>query len=166
MKKAGINKVQVFTSTAPGASANDMCLLLREAAAPAGLDVEVVVSPADSYWGAVWMAKPICVSGWNPRPTADLMLSVASLSDAPWNETQWKSDPFDQLLVLARGELDKAKRYELYCEAQRILHDDGGVGMLGFYNYIDASNDTVGGFEPHPAGFMRNAFMMYEVWAT
>ena len=164
LKKAGVDKVQLHTSTAPGDGAIDACLLYREAAKPAGLDLEVVTAPADSFWSAVWMKVPFCISGWNPRPTADLMLSIANKSDAPWNETFWKSERFDELLVLARGELDNDKRAEMYCEALRLLHDEGGVGMLGFYNYIDGASDQIQGFEGHPNGFMRNAFMLNELW--
>jgi len=110
------------------------------------------------------MQQPFVVSGWNPRPTADLMLTTANKSDASWNETQWKSDAFDTLLVQARGELDRAKRSEMYCEMQRMLHDDGGVGMIAFYDYIDARRENVKGFEPHPAGIARNANFSTEVW--
>ena len=164
LKKAGVDKVQLHTSTAPGDGAIDAALLYREAAKPAGLDLEVITAPADSYFSAVWMQVPFCVSGWNPRPTADLMLSVANVSTAPWNESFWKNERFDKLLVLARGELDKDKRQALYCEAFTLLHEDGGVGMLGFFNYIDGASDSIQGYEGHPNGFMRNAFMLYELW--
>ena len=164
LKKAGVNKVQLHASTASGAGSTESALVYSEAAKPAGLDLEVISAPADSYWSAVWMTVPFCISGWNPRPTADLMLSIANVSTAPWNESFWKNERFDKLLVLARGELDQAKRQAMYCEAMGLLHEDGGVGMLGFYNYIDGANDTIQGYEGHPNGFMRNAFMLSELW--
>ena len=166
LKKAGMEGagIELHTSEQATIGAEAIALLYAEAAKPAGLNVKVTVAPPGSYWDAVWMQKPLVVSGWNPRPTADLMLTTANKSDGPWNETQWKNERFDQLLIQARGELDNARRKQMYCEMQRMLHDDGGVGMLGFYDYIDARRDNVMGFEPHPAGIARNALFSTEVW--
>ena len=109
------------------------------------------------------MQVPLCVSGWDARPTADLMLTIANKSDGSWNETAWGSERFDELLVAARGETDAAKRKGMYCEMQRLLHDDGGVGMLGFYDMIDSRRDNVVGFDPHPAGYNRDAFFATDI---
>ena len=166
LKKAGMEgaTIELTTSEQATIGAEALALLFAEGAKPAGLNVKVTVAPPGAYWDAVWMQVPICVSGWNPRPTADLMLTTANKSDGSWNETQWKSEKFDKLLIEARGELDQARRKEMYCEMQRMLHDDGGVGMLGFYDYIDARRDNVMGFEPHPAGIARNAMFSTELW--
>ncbi len=166
LKKAGMEgaTIELHTSEQAGDGAEAIAVLYKEAAKAAGLNIKVMVAPAGSYWSAVWMQKPFVVSGWNPRPTADLMLTTANKSDGSWNETQWKSERFDQLLVAARGELDQNKRADMYCEMQRLLHDDGGVGMLGYYDYIDARTEKVKGFEPHPAGLARNAMFGTELW--
>ena len=70
--------------------------------------------PEDGYWSETWMQKPFCGSYWGGRPTADLMLSVAYLSDAAWNESFWYREEFDKLVKEARAELDFAKRKEMY----------------------------------------------------
>jgi len=44
------------------------------------------------------------------RPTANIMMTLAFKGDAAWNETRWKNDKFDQLLVDVRGETDADKR--------------------------------------------------------
>ena len=164
LKKAGINKIQLRTSSVAGPGALEAPLLLREAAKEAGLEVEIVTEPGDSYWSAVWMQKPLYVTSWNPRPTADLILTICNRSDAAWNETRWMNERFDELLVKARGELDQDKRLAMYCEMQEMLHDDGGVAMLGFFNYVEGLKDRIQGYEGHPAANMRNAFMMSEPW--
>lgn len=166
LEKAGMAgaTLKLHTSEQATIGAEALALLYQEAAKPAGLNIEVAVVPPGAYWETAWMQQAFVVSGWNPRPTADLMLTTANKSDASWNETQWKSEAFDKLLVEARGELDQAKRSQMYCEMQRMLHDDGGVGMIAFYDYIDARRDKVGGFEPHPAGIARNANFSTEVW--
>ena len=166
LKKAGMEgaTIELQTSEQATAGAEAIALLISEAAKPAGLDMKVTVVPPAAYWETAWMQQPLVVSGWNPRPTADLMFTTANKSDASWNETQWKNAKFDELLIAARGELDNDKRQGMYCEMQRMLHDDGGVGMIAYYDYIDVKRDTVMGFEPHPAGMARNAFFSTEVW--
>lgn len=166
LNKAGMNSltIKLHTSDQATVGSEAIALLCKEAAKPAGLNYEVVNVPPGSYWQTAWMQQPFVVSGWNPRPTADLMLTTANKSDGSWNETQWKNERFDKLLIEARGELDVAKRQEMYCEMQRMLHDDGGVGMMAYYDYIDARRSNVMGFEPHPAGFARNAFFGTELW--
>jgi len=166
LKKAGMEgaTIELQTSEQATAGAEAIALLISEAAKPAGLDMKVTVVPPAAYWETAWMQQPLVVSGWNPRPTADLMFTTANKSDASWNETQWKNAKFDELLIAARGELDNDKRKGMYCEMQRMLHDDGGVGMIAYYDYIDVKRDTVMGFEPHPAGMARNAFFSTEVW--
>lgn len=168
LKKAGMENGSIILHTSDQAVVNSeaIALLYKEAARAANLNVEVKVAPPGSYWSKVWMQVPFCVSGWNPRPTADLMLTIANKSDGSWNETKWGNARFDQILTQARGELDKTKRAELYCEMQRMLHDDGGVGMLAFYDLIDSKRDNVMGFDPHPAGYNRNAFFSSEVWLS
>ena len=166
LKKAGMEGITIDLHTSDQATNNSeaIALLCKEGAKPAGLNYNVVVVPPGSYWTTAWMQQPFVVSGWNARPTADLMLSIANKSDGGWNETQWKSERFDKLLAEARGELDNAKRKEMYCEMQRMLHEDGGVGMMAFYDLIDAKRSNVGGLDPHPAGMGRNAFFSTEVW--
>ena len=44
-------------------------------------------------------------------------------SDAPWNEANWKSPKFDQMLVAARGEPDDAKRKKIYGDMQVLVHE-------------------------------------------
>jgi len=165
LKKSGMEGASIilYTSDQAVSGSEAIALIYAEGAKASGMDLQVQVSPPGSYWSKVWMQVPLCVSGWDPRPTADLMLTIANKSDGSWNETAWGSEHFDELLVAARGETDAAKRKEMYCEMQRLLHDTGGVGMLGFYDLIDSRRDNVVGFDPHPAGYNRNAFFSTEI---
>jgi peptide/nickel transport system substrate-binding protein len=168
LKKAGMEGGSIILHTSDQAVVNSeaIALLYKEAAKGAGLNVDVKVAPPGSYWGKVWMQVPFCVSGWNPRPTADLMLTIANKSTSSWNEAAWGTEHFDQVLTQARGELDQSKRADMYCELQRMIHDDGGCGMLAFYDLIDSKRDNVMGFDPHPAGYNRNAFFTSEIWLS
>jgi len=128
----------------------DAATLYREHAAAGGIDLVIQRVPDDGYWSDTWMQAPFCGSYWGGRPTADLMLSVAYQSDAAWNETYWKREDFDTLLKEARGELDTAKRKEMYAELQRMVHDDCGEIIPMFNNYLYGAADNLEGFVPAP----------------
>ncbi len=138
VKQAGLDKLQVELSAADAAypGAVDAAVLYSAAAEKAGIELKVIREPNDGYWSNVWMKKPWSAVYWNGRPTEDWMLSTAYAGGAPWNDTFWKHDKFDKVLVEARAELDSAKRREMYAELQTILHNEGGVVIPMFANYV------------------------------
>ncbi len=71
------------------------------------------------------------------------MMTTAYYSKAKWNDTFWKSERFDKLLVDGRAETDQKLRAEMYAEMQQILHDDGGIHVLMFNNYVSAHTTKV-----------------------
>ena len=71
------------------------------------------------------------------------MFSTAYAEAAPWNDTFWRNERFNKLLVEARSELDGARRRELYVEMQRIIRDEGGAIIPLFPNSILAMNKRV-----------------------
>ncbi len=71
------------------------------------------------------------------------MFSTAYSDGAAWNDTFWKHERFNKLLLEARAELDSAKRREMYGEMQKIVSDDGGVVVPMFNNYVFAMSTKV-----------------------
>src|SRR5262249_34441224 len=53
--------------------------LYQQMAADAGIKVNIINSPADSYWNEIWLKRPFLTSTWGGRPTAEA-LSIAYLS--------------------------------------------------------------------------------------
>jgi peptide/nickel transport system substrate-binding protein len=145
LKKAGFEtlKIDFSTSDAAFVGAVDAALLMQQQAGAAGIDINVIREPADTYWDNVWLKKPWCMSYWGGRPTCDWMFTTAYASDAAWNETQWKHPRFNELLVKARAEIDDAKRAGMYAEMQQLVHDDGGAVILMFNNYVSANSKLV-----------------------
>lgn len=149
LKKAGMEGInlQLSSSDAAFAGAVDAALLLKASAAKAGINIEVVQEPKDGYWSNVWNKKAWSACYWGGRPTADWMFSSAYVKDQKWNDTDWRTGPaadrFNQLVKMARAELDEAKRKEMYVEAQTILHNNGGLICPMFANYIMALNKKV-----------------------
>ena len=163
LKKSGITEAEI--EAAPTASGiMDFCLLQQANARKIGLDLKIKRVPTDGYWSTGWQQKPLNVTGWNMRPTANIMFSISTKGDAPWNDTFWKNDRFDQLLVEARGVTDPGLREEMYCEMQQLASDGTGVVVPWYANYIDARSTKVRGLSEVPLGMFGGQEWPDTVW--
>ncbi|MEM7224746.1 MAG: ABC transporter substrate-binding protein [Pseudomonadota bacterium] len=146
LKQAGAEGLTVDLSSADAAfnGAVDAAVLYKEHAAKAGITINVVREPNDGYWSNVWNKKPWCACYWGGRPTEDWMFSAAYSNDAKWNDTVFRNDKFNDLLIEARAELNDDKRRELYGEMQQILSDEGGTLCPMFANHVHAVSTKVG----------------------
>jgi peptide/nickel transport system substrate-binding protein len=149
LKKAGMEgvKLDLSSSDAAFAGAVDAALLIKDSAAKAGLNINVVREPKDGYWSNVWNKKPWSACYWSGRPTEDWMFSAAYTAGGTWNDTAWHTgaaaDRFNKLVVQARAELDTSKRRELYYECQVIVNEHGGALVPMFANFILAVDKSV-----------------------
>ncbi|TLV23476.1 ABC transporter substrate-binding protein [Klebsiella indica] len=166
LKKAGMDSlaVELSSSDAAFAGALDAAALFQDQAKKGGIQVSIKRQPADSYWDDVWMKAPFCMGYWGGRPTADQMFSTAWQSTAKWNDTHWKNEKFDALLLQARSLLDDRKRAEIYGELQSIARDDGGAMIPLFGDYLDAASKKVGGIAPHPLFNFMGGHLAERVW--
>ncbi|MCH6581746.1 MAG: ABC transporter substrate-binding protein [Gammaproteobacteria bacterium] len=146
LKKAGMTSLKVDLSAADAAFAGavDAAVLYKEHAAKAGININVVREPNDGYWSNVWMKKPWGMCYWGGRPTEDWMFSVAYSETASWNDSFWKHDRFNKILLQARAELDDGKRRQLYYEMQEIVSNEGGVLVPMYASYVYAMHKSIG----------------------
>ncbi len=120
--------------------------------------------PSDGYWSNYWLKAPVHFGNINPRPTPDILFSLLYKSDAPWNESQYKSEKFDKMLIEARGLARSTKRKEIY-------NADAGDDFRGSRHrypglHLECGRDLekLKGLEPNPlGGMMGYAFAEY-VW--
>jgi peptide/nickel transport system substrate-binding protein len=166
IRKAGLENTEIefYSSEGAGSGALAAAQHVQQSANQAGVNVKVVNAPADSYWSAVWMQKPIFSSTWDPRPVPDAIFSTAFGGGAPYNETRWKNEHFDKILKEARSITDFSKRKEIYDEMQLMLHENGGHVILGFRNYVDAASNEVKGITPHGSGPLGFFQMQRTAW--
>ena len=145
LKQAGLDSLDVNLSAAdsvmPGAV--DMCVLFGEHAKAAGININAVREPADGYWSDVWLKKPFVFVTWGARPTPDNIFTLTYKHDAAWNESHWKNDRFNELLLQAKAELDDNLRGEMYKEMCQISRDDGGTIIPFFRNYVYARHGNL-----------------------
>ena len=165
LKQAGLTSVTVDLSVAdaafPGAVA--AALLFKDQAARAGVNVNVIRESDDGYWSKIWRQKNFVGVDWYGRPTVDWLYSTTLAKGAAWNDTKFENERFSTLLDAGRVETDESKRAKIYQEMQQIVHDDGGLIVVAFANYIDGcsnkiANGDIGGVYP-----MDN-FKMTERW--
>ena len=166
LKKAGLTslKIDLSASNAAFAGSVDCAVLMQAAAKKTGIDINVVREPSDGYWSNVWMKKPWCMSYWGGRPTVDWMMTTAYKGGADWNDTFWKNDRFDELLGKARAETDQAKRAAMYAEMQQILHDDGGIIVLMFNDWVSVSSKKVAHGKINSNYDDDGGYMFYRWW--
>ncbi len=144
-KKTGLGDAPIDISTADSITtgAVDAMVLYAEHAKAAGINLNVVREPNDGYWSDVWLTKPFCMVTWGARPTPDVMYSLTYKKGAPWNETRWENERFNEVLLQAKGELDDAKRAEMYHEMGMLLRDDGGTVLPYFPNFVFGRRSNV-----------------------
>jgi len=145
LNQAGLSDLTVDLHVADAAfqGAVDAGQLYAEDAAKAGITINVVREPNDGYWSNVWLKKPWCACYWGGRPTEDWMFSTAYAKGAPWNDTNWANERFNELLVKARAELDEDLRADMYHEMQALCRDDGGTVVPMFSNYVMGMSDRI-----------------------
>ncbi len=166
LKEAGLDTLDVSIHVADAAFAGcvDSALLYSETAAGAGINIEVVREPNDGFWSNVWMVKPWSATYWGGRPTEDWMFSTTYSAGAPWNETFWDNEKFNTLLVEARGELDEAKRREMYYEMQDLVCNQGGIVIPMFGNYVMGLTDKIAHPEEVSNLWTLDGFRAVERW--
>ncbi|NSY38431.1 twin-arginine translocation signal domain-containing protein [Leisingera sp. ANG59] len=166
MKKAGHDgAILLRTSDNSFPGAPDASALFQQSLSSAGIQLDVKREPNDGYWSEVWNAKPFCTSYWGGRPTQDQMFTTAYLSTADWNDTRFNNEQFDQMLVAARGELDVAKRTQMYADMSTILRDEGGLICPMFNDFVEATTDKVDGFvEGIPGQVLMNGYAASKLW--
>ncbi|WP_249676094.1 ABC transporter substrate-binding protein [Pseudomonas abieticivorans] len=165
LKKAGMADVKMPIVASPAATGSvDIAVLLQQSAKQAGLNLTVNRLPPDGYWSNHWMKHPISFGNINPRPNADIIFSQFFQSSAPWNESGWKNEQFDQLLMLARGETDDAKRSKMYADMQTLVHDHCGIGIPVFISNIDGVDARIKGYGTNPLGGFMGYMFSEQVW--
>ena len=164
-EKAGVmgQTIPIVASDAATSSV-DMATIVQQAGAEIGMKFDVQRAPSDGYWSNYWLKAPICFGNINPRPTPDILFSLLYSSDAPWNETQYKSEKFDRMMVEARGALDDEKRKAIYWDMQAMVANEAGTIIPAYLSSVDAISTKLKGLRANPlGGMMGYAFAEY-VW--
>ena len=164
-EKAGLlgQTIPVVASDAATSSV-EMATLLQQAGQEIGMTFDIQRVPSDGYWSKYWLVAPVHFGNINPRPTPDILFSLLYTSDAPWNESQFRNEKFDRLVLEARGSLDDAKRKEIYDECQVMVSNEAGTAIPVWLSDMDAKTSRLQGLETNPLGGQMGYAMAEYVW--
>ena len=125
LKQAGYEDgldLTLFTSSSGGGAMIPLATVMKEKAAPAGINIEIINTPETAYWSDVWLQEPFTTVWWGGRPPYEAF-SVVYASGATWNESYWDSPEADSLLkdAQSQGNLDDQK--ETFGKLQCLVVD-------------------------------------------
>ena len=110
----------LFTSSSGGGAMIPMATVMKEKAAPAGINIEIKNVPETAYWSDVWLQEPFTTVWWGGRPPYEAF-SVVYASGAAWNESHWDNTDADRLLKEAQSAGDLAAQKEIFGELQCLV---------------------------------------------
>jgi peptide/nickel transport system substrate-binding protein len=163
-KKSGVTGEIPITAADVFSGATDAILLLQSGAAAAGIDLTVNRVPVDGYMDNVFGKAGCSPNYWNGRPTANMIMTLAYYSKAPWNAGHFQDAQFDELLIAGRSEKDETKRKQIYHDLQFILNERGSDLAFMFFNILDATSSKVKGYVPMPQAEMSGLRAAEKVW--
>ena len=165
LQKSGMagSTVPLIASTAANGSV-DTAQIMQLSAQKVGLNLDIKRMPADGYWSNHWAKHPLSFGNINPRPTADLIFTLFYKSNSPQNVSGWKNEKFDQLLDLARGETNEAKRKQMYGDMQVLVNENCGVGIPIFNHSLDGFTNKLKGYGAHPLAGLMGYMFAEHVW--
>ncbi|UVO30450.1 ABC transporter substrate-binding protein [Bradyrhizobium arachidis] len=153
----------IFVSPA-AANSEEIAQILQQTGREVGVTFNLQRIPADSYWSNTWMKQPIFFGSNSPKASVDISLSFWFHSRSPYNESAFRNERFDALLINARAEADINKRNEMYSEMQRIIHESSGTCIPVFYTFLDAHVSNLKGLRPIPTGSMMGWNYAENIW--
>ncbi len=137
----------------------DMAVAFKEVVAPAGIRVEVVKHPAETYWDQVWLVKPMYTSYYNRRHPNEA-LNLVYVSNATWNEPQYKSQKLDDLVAQGLATTDPEEQQRIYSEALELVANEAGTMIPYFINTLWPAKANLEGIILDP----QRSVMFHEAW--
>jgi peptide/nickel transport system substrate-binding protein len=115
--------IELHTSTTGGGAMVPMATIMKEKAAPAGINIEIVNVPETGYWSDVWLVKPFVTVWWGGRPSYEAY-SVVYKGGGSWNESSYANDEVDRLIDLVKTQAALADQQDSYGKMQCIIVEE------------------------------------------
>jgi peptide/nickel transport system substrate-binding protein len=165
LKAAGQDQTQFTLHTsAVQSELVPQALVMAEGAKNAGIKLDVVTDPADSFWDKTYGHVPFAFSSYGYRPFfAQWLNSFAAYNSY---ETKWDDAAAKQatkLVYKAAATYDPAKRKDVAFAAQKILWDQGGYIVAFFKEPIDGLSPKVHGMKQYAFPFL-GWYHFWDLW--
>jgi peptide/nickel transport system substrate-binding protein len=137
----------------------DQVIVLKQNLAEAGINLKVNVMPASQYW-EVWDKAQFSLTVWTHRPLGTMLLGVAYRTGVPWNEANYASKEFDDLLTQAESTVDMDARHKIMAKVEKRLQDDSIMIQPYFRSVMTAASNKVQNLNVHPTNYHQ----WHKVW--
>ena len=131
---------------------NLMSQVFAEQAAKAGIQVNIIQTPSESFWDDVWLKQSFVTSAWSRRPVI-LAEGMAYKCDSKYPETHWCRPEFDKLVAKAGSTVDPKERADTLHQMQQMITEDGGVIVPMFVHSVSGLRANCSGWLPHVQNF-------------
>ncbi|XVQ06300.1 ABC transporter substrate-binding protein [Spirillospora sp. CA-255316] len=136
----GLDLTLATTTSYPGM--DTAATLFARQLEPAGIKVEVVNEPPDTYWTKVFAKRDFYTGYFGGIPFLDVT-RVSLLSSAPTNETAWKRPAWDKAYAEALATADAGRRKAALGGLQRQIRDEGGYVVWATGDGLDLTSSRV-----------------------
>ncbi|MDC7246302.1 MAG: ABC transporter substrate-binding protein [Sphaerochaetaceae bacterium] len=119
---------------------------IKELAKDAGIEIILKGYPRDIYFAQYWLNVPLSLTTWGVRVDPSMLLRLAFVSDAPWNESKLAEPYLDELIDSISREVHNDKRQQLYDELQNYFYENGPLLNIQV-PYLVAMKENIEGYE-------------------
>ena len=166
LKAAGAEGLHVTLVTADIAQGTVLAAqVFAQQASAAGVSVSVNDVTVNEFYGTNYLKWPFAQDYWFYNFYLP-QVSLATLPNAPFNETHWNNSRYNSLYAQAIATTDASLSTELAHEMQQIEYNEGGYIIPFFPPVIDGFGTNVGGLVPSKIGLSLNAYDFKGVWLS
>lgn len=123
----------------------DTAVVLQEMMKAANITLTIDKVTIDTYWAEKYDQTSFFVDYWPTFSEPDLPLSLAYLTEAPFEVSNLSDPHLDELIIQARGTPGMAERQTLYTEAQELISQEGAVIIPYISSLLMATQTKVQG---------------------
>lgn len=117
-----------FEITTVHGGAETFATLLQQQLAEAGIDVALMVLPAEEYYGdgasTPWLDAPATVTYWASRPSVSQLVGLLLSSSAVWNASHYVNPEIDELTMAYDAAADGVDKQSAADRLAAILHEE------------------------------------------
>ena len=134
----------------------DLAALIQSDARNVGIDLEISVHPQDTFYDVSWCpngdgpqpcseSSDFGIVDWGHRPTPDVWLTSALVSNAVWNASAYADPDYDALVLQYQGSFTVEDQTAAISQIQTKLWEDVPAIYPYFYNYLSGHRSNVSG---------------------
>lgn len=149
IKEAGMAEFEFELISLDDAWQSATCDVVAAQIRDAGIRIKRTILSSSAYWSG-WDSFPFSATEWNMRPLGVQILAFAYKTDAPWNETAFANQEFDEKLTKALSIINADKRRKVMKRLEEILQEQGVMIQPYWRTLYRHADRRLGGVEIHP----------------